>query len=280
MMKRISIGEMAKICNVSIQTLRYYDKINLIKPAARNPENNYRYYLISQVFQINIIKYLQYSGLSIEEIRKSLDLTGNDLADFLHQQSLEIDDQIRRLQRSQQLINGQIEQLSDLNEIQKHPLGKVYQRHIEQQSIIQIPAQQTITPMDYPDKETSELDELLIKNGTIGNLQYGFSYPLKNYQSLNEIHYTQILTQVFTTDISELKSHLEMIPDGDYLCIAFYWSREKYLNYYQKLKREFTQKHPNNIGTVYEISSVDRYGYRGENDFICELRVMVPPKFH
>ncbi|MFC6322404.1 MerR family transcriptional regulator [Companilactobacillus baiquanensis] len=91
-MRKFSIGEMARICNVSIQTLRYYDKIDLINPAERNPENNYRYYLIQQVFQINIIKYLQYAGLSIEEIRRTINLKGDVLADFLTEQSQNIYD--------------------------------------------------------------------------------------------------------------------------------------------------------------------------------------------
>ncbi|WP_334329958.1 MerR family transcriptional regulator [Companilactobacillus sp. HBUAS59699] len=277
-MKKFSIGEMAKICNVSIQTLRYYDKINLIKPAQRNPENNYRYYLIQQVFQINIIKYLQYAGLSIEEIRRAINLKGDLLANFLTDQSHNIDNQIQQLRNSQRLINGQITQLHELKSITQYPLETVYQRYINEQNIIQIPTQQIITPLDYPDKETSELDKILIKNKTIGNLQYGFSFPLKNYQSLEDIHYQEILTQVFTDSNPKLKQDIKKIPEGNYLCISFYWDRSKYFGYYQKLQQEFNQQYPNASGTVYEISSVDYYGYHDENDFINELRIKLPEK--
>lgn len=90
-MEKLAIGKMAQICNVSIQTLRYYDRINLIKPQYRNPENGYRYYDISQVFRVNIIKYLQYSGLSIEEIRAVWKLNSIDLQNFWKRQELRID---------------------------------------------------------------------------------------------------------------------------------------------------------------------------------------------
>lgn len=275
-MKTFSIGAMARICNVSIQALRYYDKIDLIKPAIRNPKTNYRYYVIQQVFQINIIKYLQYAKLPIEEIRQVLTLTGDSLANALTKQSRNIDDQIRRLQNSQQLISGQIQQLNDLQQITSHPAGVVYQRHIKERTILQLPAPQRITPLDYPDKETSQLDRLLIENGTIGNLQYGFSFPLRPYQSINDIHYQEILTQVFTHQTPKLQTHLGRIPAGTYLCIFFYWNRQQYFNHYQKLQQAFRHQSAEPSGIVYEISSVNDYSYHDEHDFITELSVKLP----
>lgn len=44
MKDRYTISEMARFFNVSSQTLRYYDKIGLYRPAVVNRENGYRYY--------------------------------------------------------------------------------------------------------------------------------------------------------------------------------------------------------------------------------------------
>ena len=63
-----SIGEVAKITNVSIQTLRYYDKIGIFKPAYIDPENNYRYYKDGQLFYLDIIKSLKFIGTSLDDI--------------------------------------------------------------------------------------------------------------------------------------------------------------------------------------------------------------------
>ena len=38
-----SIGQVSKLCNISQKTLRYYDKIGLIKPDKVDDSNNYRY---------------------------------------------------------------------------------------------------------------------------------------------------------------------------------------------------------------------------------------------
>lgn len=40
----IKIGELAKICRVSVQTLRYYDKIGLLCADRVDTDSGYRYY--------------------------------------------------------------------------------------------------------------------------------------------------------------------------------------------------------------------------------------------
>lgn len=63
-----SIGETAKLMGISVQTLRYYGKIQLVEPKYINPETKYRYYTEDQFHYIDRIKYLQSLGLSLEEI--------------------------------------------------------------------------------------------------------------------------------------------------------------------------------------------------------------------
>ncbi|MGE5627072.1 MAG: MerR family transcriptional regulator [Solirubrobacterales bacterium] len=64
-----SIGETAKLLGVSIQTLRYYDKVGLLEPVHINNETGYRYYSFNQFHYIDRIKYLQHFGLTLEEIK-------------------------------------------------------------------------------------------------------------------------------------------------------------------------------------------------------------------
>lgn len=42
----LSISELAKLRQVTTETLRYYDRIGLLKPVYVDPETNYRYYSI------------------------------------------------------------------------------------------------------------------------------------------------------------------------------------------------------------------------------------------
>ncbi|MGL4695565.1 MerR family transcriptional regulator [Enterococcus larvae] len=64
----LSIGEMAELCGLSIQRLRYYSNIGLLQPDYINPTSNYRYYSVHQKQTLFLIQTLQYLGLSLREI--------------------------------------------------------------------------------------------------------------------------------------------------------------------------------------------------------------------
>ncbi len=49
MQNKLSIGEMAKLRSVTVDTLRHCDKIGLLKPYHIDPETGYRYYSIFPV---------------------------------------------------------------------------------------------------------------------------------------------------------------------------------------------------------------------------------------
>ncbi len=67
-----SIGEFSRICQVSIKTLRYYDKIGLIKPDYVELSTGYRYYDKMQIKEMLFIQRLKRYGFSLEEIGEIL----------------------------------------------------------------------------------------------------------------------------------------------------------------------------------------------------------------
>lgn len=67
-----TVGEFSKICQVSIKTLHYYDRIGLLPPLSVDAETGYRYYGSEQVDQMLLINRLKRYGLSLEDIRSFL----------------------------------------------------------------------------------------------------------------------------------------------------------------------------------------------------------------
>ena len=45
----MTIGEVAKVKQISIKALRYYEKIGILKPAYCDPDTGYRYYKNEQM---------------------------------------------------------------------------------------------------------------------------------------------------------------------------------------------------------------------------------------
>ncbi|MCM3675409.1 MerR family transcriptional regulator [Peribacillus simplex] len=63
---------MAKLRSVTVDTLRHYDKIGLLKPYHIDPETGYRYYSISQYEVLGTIKELRRIGFSLGKIKQFL----------------------------------------------------------------------------------------------------------------------------------------------------------------------------------------------------------------
>ncbi|USB31864.1 MerR family transcriptional regulator [Paenibacillus sp. YPG26] len=63
-----TIGQAAKICNTSVQTLRFYDKINLVKPGDIDPATGYRHYSNLNLLHIKIVQDMKQLQFSLEEI--------------------------------------------------------------------------------------------------------------------------------------------------------------------------------------------------------------------
>lgn len=72
-MKKLAISAMARLCDVSVQTLRIYDKMNLLKPESSDPRNRYRCYNMLQAGRMEAIKTMKDMGFSLSEIKNYLD---------------------------------------------------------------------------------------------------------------------------------------------------------------------------------------------------------------
>ncbi|OIQ24533.1 Zn(2+)-responsive transcriptional regulator [uncultured Vibrio sp.] len=67
------IGELAKKCQVSTDTLRFYEKNQLIKPAGRS-ESGYRLYNEANQRQVSFVLKAKELGLSLDEIKELLEI--------------------------------------------------------------------------------------------------------------------------------------------------------------------------------------------------------------
>lgn len=75
----MTIKEFAMICNCNPQTLRYYDRIGLLKLDEVDNWTGYRYYKENQALDFVKIKNLQEAEFSIEEIKELLLKSDDDI---------------------------------------------------------------------------------------------------------------------------------------------------------------------------------------------------------
>jgi len=63
----LKIGDFASLADTNLRTLRYYEELGLLTPAARS-DGGFRYYRATDVNRLNMIRHLQDLGLQLDQI--------------------------------------------------------------------------------------------------------------------------------------------------------------------------------------------------------------------
>lgn len=270
----ISIGKMAQYCHTSVQTLRLYANASLLVPAYVDPQSHYRYYQPEQIFQFNLIKYLQTTNLSLKEIKRVLSDDSINLQNFWSQQEENINEQIKEEYRKLALAQFQQRQLANLSVMKAHLNQGPYIKTIHK-TIAMIPVSSPFGPNDVPDQSVAQLDQCLLDSGQIPNLEYGFTFKFAKNKEIKDIHYQAIFKELIFDD--ETKNSFQKVDvSGDYLCTNFMWSTHNYLSYLQQLFS--AAGHPSQA-VVYEESFPLSYvhnGFAKGKEALTELRIKLP----
>ena len=103
----LTIGKLAKHANVTIETIRYYQRKKLlIEP--EKPVSGYRQYPLEAIARIQFIKRAQQSGFTLKEIAELL-LDGKhceDVQKMAEQKRQQIDEQLKDLTALRNVLDG------------------------------------------------------------------------------------------------------------------------------------------------------------------------------
>ncbi|MBN1647445.1 MAG: MerR family transcriptional regulator [Spirochaetales bacterium] len=117
-----TIGQFSLMVKIPCKTLRYYDEIDLLKPAKTDYQNSYRYYDHQSVLQAQQVLVYRHCGLPLEKIRQIMHapVTGNDLHNILASQLDHLEKEINEMQQSRSRIQEIILSLEEkkMNEIE------------------------------------------------------------------------------------------------------------------------------------------------------------------
>jgi len=136
----LTIGEIAKVLDMSADNIRYYVKEGLIKPK-KNPENNYSEFSSEDVLLISDILFYRDLGLSISNIKKIFSgIPVEDIEGVIDETMDNLQKEMRELSRvHSQLQSWKGAYLEELDSIGKY-------------SVSMMPAALAV-PEDYTDEE-------------------------------------------------------------------------------------------------------------------------------
>lgn len=134
------IGELAEKCNVNKQTVRYYERIGLIPPPARN-HSGYRSYPKDMVERLNFIKRMQELGFTLSEVDRFLGVVDKDkvrcrnMYEFTVEKISEIEQKINDLIRIKSLLNDLKEKCPVEKDLYECPIIETLMHNDQQDGI-------------------------------------------------------------------------------------------------------------------------------------------------
>lgn len=222
----LRISEMARLCNTSVDTLRYYDKIGLFQPQFLNEQTGYRYYSILQYEVLCTILELRQIGLSIEEIQQYMNnRNAKQSIDFLVKTLDNIEEQINSLKLLKKTLKRRLNRIKKFDYEYEH--SQYIIRKLPRRFYIYEPNPINLLHGEELSMKILELSHQLnskiplIANNRIGHkiFQKQFDDP----QSLKQLE-TNIVNEFFLIieeDDFDSNVEVKMLEAGEYLC-AFY----------------------------------------------------------
>lgn len=111
-----TITQLAKLSGVSTRTLRFYDEISLLKPAAYG-DNQYRYYKEEQLLLLQQILFFRELEFSLNEIKQILHCNDFDKIKSLEQHKSSLQTKVLRTETLIQTIDKTISHLKGQNKM-------------------------------------------------------------------------------------------------------------------------------------------------------------------
>lgn len=257
----LSIGQMAQLNRVSIQTLRLYDKMGILKPSYINPESGYRYYNILQCAKLDLIQNLKFCGLSLKEIKEYLEHENNHfLEERMKAEKQQVKEQLKALEEQKRAIQRTLDSLDRYRTAP--PDGTITLEYIPERTIIVLDSRNNYFEQGLEIYEHSLLQlKHSLSDQHMKHLYYRNPGTIwrRDLVLKREFVSTEVYVNVEPEDFPP--KQITLIPAGMYQCI--------YCNQFQKEKS-------------YALKLLDRVeanGYTISGDYLCET-ILETPLFH
>ncbi|MCL2225321.1 MAG: MerR family DNA-binding transcriptional regulator [Defluviitaleaceae bacterium] len=143
----LSIGDVSKLTGAGIKALRYYEQINILKPAYVSPESGYRYYTFDQLFLVSMIMFCVELDIPLAKMTRFIEEDGAlDLRGFINEGRAVAEKKMTAIKKGLKNI-ADVEQQINLTE--QHKPGEIYTREIPERKFYVIPGGSSITNIDH-----------------------------------------------------------------------------------------------------------------------------------
>ena len=215
----ISIGEMAKMNQTTVTTLRLYDSMGLLKPCYIDENSHYRYYDIKQNARFDIIQYMKELGMELREIKDVFDQCDlNLIEDILRKKKEQTRQQLIDMRLKIAAIDRTIEGIDRYRK--SPPAGTITLEYIQKRKIYVVHVDTNF--YDY-NIDTYELILKKLKNNlkefNIPTIYYCNAGTIMAQKYFEEQHFYSDEIFIFADDQFPVNNNVRELDSGMYACI-------------------------------------------------------------
>lgn len=267
------IGEVAKLFQVSVGSLRHYEQAGLLTPQYIDPDSGYRYYSTQQFEVLNTIRYL-----------RVLDMPLDQIADFLHNRDVDVIEE-KMLRQKKAVIEKQRE-LKNIERKIDHRLRQLREARNAELDVIRVedaPAcrlvwmRDSLKPRSWLDLE-NPIRRLAAgqKNSVVFLGKVGVGISRENLAAGRFDQYDYIFLLLDDEDAYE--GSIETFPAARCAAVRFCGSHGEAPAYYKRLCAYIAGQGLSVTGFSREITMID-YGITNDRSkFVTEIRIPVAEK--
>lgn len=261
-----SIGETAKLNDITPKALRLYDKMGILKPAYIDEDSGYRYYSVEQFIHIDVIKYSKNIGIPLKEIKAIFDKGDTKLfMGFLEKQEKIARKEIKKLAN----ILSDINNLKQYMEYSFYKEGSLefFERYIDKRYVVKsvLIKEDNYESVAMKHKNLYKVSEKLNLNMDI---EIGYFLDI---DSIKEGVIYRKAIYIGVNNVNENNKHnVDEIPNGRYLCINY---KEKDRDIVKEKVECYIDKHNINSDVIIEMELLnDVFDY---SNITYELQILI-----
>lgn len=269
-----SIGELAKYQKISKQTLIFYDKIGLFRPAYVDPDNGYRYYSATQLDFLDTILIMKKIGFSLKEIQSHMrNYTIDSSLALLKKQLVRIEDEINELTLIRSRLMQRCEQMENAQKLQIKK-GEVYVEYINGPYILY---ENVSAP--YTAKEISIATKKCFADSFQKHLpiffECGVIVPLER---IKQGRFTEASVAFLLTEYTESVNNIKQLSSGTCVSTYHFGDYSSMEQSYKKILEYCERNSLDIISDSYEFCINDYISSYDENEYITKIMFYIKEK--
>lgn len=273
MRNKFTIGEMSKLHNTPVKTLRYYDELGLFKPIEIDRNNGYRYYSTEQFEQLNIINYLKALGLPLKNIKMQLEERNFDhFVHMLNKQKEITENKIKELELVKRRFENRIQELNQIKQCKE--INVVTIKKLKKRKIVKL--KETIFSEHELELSLRKLENMStrVSSSFIGRV--GLTVSMNNIIKTKFDEYNSVFI-ILEDDLVQNHELVETLPEGRYACIYFNGNHNESTQHYLSLLTHIGMNDLQISGDSIERTIIDQFISRDKDDYLTEIQIPVTP---